>query len=289
MAEYKALAQNTLKITTEMTLNHNTELGAPLVHNHPRVKLIKSGNAEVVYENLIPSIIKSNAAKTKFESKNGSYNASSNAEGAIQIAVYKIVDYYTAEEAIPVVVEGVKYHGQKSAFYSGKLRKIGGSYKGSNATVSSRGTYPGFKVKTVMYSVAAGSIVTKEAQVTAYMSASASSGSPGTSYYGGAAAIDGLLLQKEENDIVLAIEIEYPKYDLTISGTGLQYSLDDGLTFQDVTDNMILSQVEHVVFKNTGSAAKTIGTTQGAAEVGTIAAGKTFVAVPEADGTWFIS
>ena len=101
----------------------------------------------------------------------------------------------------------------------------------------------------------------------------------------------GLRVKKEENDVVLAIEIEYPKHDITLntSFSGLQYSLDDGLTFTDVTDGTTLEQIEHVVFKNTSDLVINVGTKNGDLDVASISAGATYVAVPEADGTWYVS
>lgn len=288
MAEYRALAQNTIKITTEMTLYHNTELGHPLVHNYPRIKNISTDGSKVTYFSLVPS--------NKFVSDDNCFFQKTHTTGKVNDntsatrAIYEALkDYFTPANAVSVYVDGVRYFGQKSAFYCNAFRYKTQSTSKSD-TVASNGTMPPAKLKTVIYSKAGDTIVITETDLDSLTTRTVDTGY--TSSYGNAAgSIEGLAIKKEENDIVLAIEVEYPKYDIKIS-TGLddlQYSLDDGLTFQQVTDNLELNQIEHVVFKNVGSTTRNIGTSEDPANVGTIPVGYTFVAVPEADGTWYIS
>lgn len=288
MAEYKALAQNTIKITTEMTLNHNTDLGAPLVMNYPRIKVISVDGKTVEYQNLIASMNYSHTG----ESDISEYHDYTGASMSSSLAEENAIRSYSAfkpSAIVPVWVDGKVYYGQKSALYNSQVLKcVRGTSSSKEYSIASTYKTPRAKLKVVLYSVSAGTIVTQETDVPAISRGTTTFKTQANFYYAYYSYLR-LAVKKETNDIVLAIEVEYPKHDMTISGVGLQYSLDDGLTFQDVTDNMTLSQIEHVVFKNTSGIAKTIGTTYGGNEVGTIANGTTFVAVPEADGTWYIS
>jgi hypothetical protein len=152
-------------------------------------------------------------------------------------------------------------------------------------------TIPKCTLKVILYSASTKTIAANNVKVDAMTKKTFDgNGSSSSSIYITGHVWAGVYVTKSADDIVLAIEFEYPKYDITLSGTatGLQYSLDDGLTFQNVTDGLALEQIEHVVFKNTGTASVNIGTTEGGTDVATIASGKTYVAVPEAGGTWYI-
>ena len=151
---------------------------------------------------------------------------------------------------------------------------------------------PPCTITVVKYSAAEGTIVT-EAITSLGIDAPVKSVTGKTQssnyYYPYAFSHIYLTIPKIGDDIILAIEVEYPKYDITLSGTGLQYSLDDGSTFADVTNGLVLNQVEHIVFKNADTVTHNIGTTEGGADVAALASGATYVAVPTASGTWYIS
>lgn len=61
--------------------------------------------------------------------------------------------------------------------------------------------------------------------------------------------------------LIVAAEFEYPKGDVTFSGsttTGLQYRLGDTGNFTAIRDGLTLKQVEHVTVRNTGTTVRTL-------------------------------
>lgn len=277
MVEYRALAQNSIKITTETTLNHNADFGSPVVPNYPRIKILSADGTSIKYVNVIPS--------KKLSSTSQGFAVATNAAAD----TYKVVteDNCKPCEGTFVNVEGNRYWGQKSANYAFDVTT--GQYSSSGTSgIPTLGTCLGGKMKTAIYSNAGGTIVLTEEDISALL-IDKFNGSTSSSKY--LTRIAYLAIRKETNDVVLAIEIEYPKFDVTVhnSADGVQYSLDDGATFQDMPASLDLSQIEHVIVKNTGTAEISIGTNDGGAQIATVAAGAKRVFVPEADTVCYIS
>lgn len=293
MAEYKALAQNTLKVVTEVTLNYNGEISIPCAATLPRLKRISADNSAVERVHLIPANKKTSNLGT------GYFSTSVNKSSATQTDQTKMgnaalnagMDYFAASPARVVEIEGKKYFGFSSAIFTatGLIETVNGV---TSVTTTEQGVFPAAKIKVVVFVAATGTISTQEIEVEeSTIGGVAYTESMSTYKYVGAAGFCGLSFDKGANDIILAIEIEYPKYDVAINNakTGLQYSLDDGLTFQDVPAQLELSQIEHVVVKNTSETAANIGLTEGGAELTTVPAGATRVIVPVASATCYVS
>lgn len=288
MAEYKPLVRNTIKITTETTLYHNTDLDIGEVLVMPRIKHISEDKSMIEYAALTPSATKSSTNDTEMRYY-CLFSGINNSEALPYYAQYECFNLIKSISASRVSVDGATYYGYKSARYiAAPLIKTSYS-SGSSTTVklSANGLLPACKAKIVVFVSSTETISTLEIDAPSISLEEKSY----TGRYPYVIGTPELIINKGENDIVLALEIEYPKHDITLNTTvgGLQYSLDDGLTFTDVTDGTTLEQIEHVVFKNTSDALINVGTKNGGLDVGSIAAGATYVAVPEADGTWFIS
>lgn len=291
MPEYRALAQNTYKFVKEVTFENCGNIHLPNLSILPCIKVISTDRSSVEYRPLYAnaSYVYSGADVCYLDSKqtyNESYSSSS-FKAALGGVYSSAASFVRPPKVVRVVVEGVTYYGQQSYAYTFNDGFVTNSSSSSPATV--KGCYlPAAKIKLVKYDAATATLAPAEWELQA-KELEEYSYKGGT--YNAVARCIGIAIPKATTDIILALEIEYPKFDIAFNQgvSGLQYSLDDGLTFQDVTTNLALEQVEHVVFKNTGSVTRTIGTTADTADVATIAAGKTFVAVPTADGLWYIS
>ena len=283
MAEYKALAQNTYKFITERTLKYAGDIGTPNAPQSSKVKAFIDG--KLVYLPLSP-IYSTTSSSSTYLGRISSTFTNAGLNGSTTQRKYGDLYYVPAS----VKVDGVAYYGTRNAIYACYCRV-------TQTSVSTSSTYelpetidfPSGTIKVVKYSATEGTIVAAETKfsggtltpvtVKAASSSSNSTGCQEARFY----------IEKNSNDIILAISIEYPKYDITLSGTGLQYSLDDGVTFADVTSGLVLEQIEHIVFKNTDTVTHNIGTTADGVDVANIASGTTYVAVPNASGTWYIS
>ena len=276
MVEYRALAQNSIKITKEITLNHNADFGEPLMPNYPRIKILSNDSSSIKYANATPS--------KKLSSTTTGFANTTNATSD----TYKITeDICKPCDSAHITVEGHRYWGQKSAYYTFDVST--GQYSSTgNPGISALGTCLGGKIKTAIYSNAGETIVLTEEDLSTQL-IDKFNGSTSSSKY--LTRVAYLALRKETNDVVLAIEIEYPKFDITVHNraVGIQYSLDDGATFQDMPASLEFSQIEHVIFKNTSTAVCSIGTNDGGAQIATVAAGATRVLIPESDTVYYIS
>ena len=280
MAEYKPLSQTTFKFVQEQIFQTLGDISAPTAPALGKVKAIKGG--ELLYYQLAPFgeaiSSSSNSLSVTSTSKRGTSSNSTHFSTIFD----KICG---VSKPAACVVDAKTYHGLKNAFFVAY-----GDYEystnGGTEMRLQEVVIPKLKVKAIKY-VAGGGITTVEFDLDGKIISEVSD----TYAYTSVVQAGTLGVQKASGDIILGIEIEYPKYDITVSNTkdGLQYSVDDGATYQDLPAGLVLEQVEHIVFKNTSSAAVNIGTTEAGTEIGTIAAGATFVAVPTADGTWYIS
>ena len=94
-----------------------------------------------------------------------------------------------------------------------------------------------------------------------------------------------------DGGLILAAEFTYPKGNITFSGVaeGLEYSLDDGVTFSSVKDGLVLKGIEHVALRNSSDGADIyVGTTDGGSEIATIGVGTTrYIATPSS-ATWYV-
>ena len=145
---------------------------------------------------------------------------------------------------------------------------------------------PKCKVNIVKYDATTQTIVAQSYDMSEFTDPAGKMTSSTSSYYSYCRII-WLNIPKGQEDLILAVTVEYPKYDVTISGTGLMYSVDDGATYQEVTSGLSLSQVEHVMFKNTDSINHTLTKPDGT-EV-TIAVNSVYVATPNDNETWVIT
>lgn len=280
MAEYRALAQNTYKFVTEKILLHAGNIGALNEPQKSRVKIIQNG--EVLYSDIVCH------GDTCTETATGSRKAATSGSGG---QVQNAGAQYVTTNPVNAfcIVDGKKYSGTKNAYYLFHAKSAWVNMSSSaSTTIDINATAPTFLLKVVMYVAAEGSISTKEYKIDA-MAVSAVTIKGYSASYAFGYQYMGFKIAKETDDIILAISVEYDAHDITISGSGLQYSLDDGVTFADVTSGLTLEQVEHVVFKNTGNSTRNVGTTEGGTDVVSVIAGATSVAVPTVSGTWYIS
>lgn len=289
MAEYRSLAQNTYKFTMEVTLNHVGEIGEGMVYNYPRIKYVTADNSRLQYLALVAGHELTSATSTELKGQMFVGSTSTSSTPTIETFTAAYDSYYVPATIVAVAVEGKAYYGQKSAHYNAAPMVFArATSKGGTATIvaGEAGYIPGGKIKTVIYSVAANTIVVNEVQQDAVML----EGSYTVSTYAQIGIAPALVVAKEANDIVLAIEVEYPKHDITVNNraSGVQYSFD-GEIFQDVPETLDLSQVEHIIVKNTGDAEIYIGTNDGGAQIATIAAGATRVIIPDMDVECYIS
>lgn len=282
MAEYKALSQNTYKFVSERVFNAVGNISLPTAPMFGKAKVIIDN--QILYNSIsvFGENINSNDHDLITDSDSGSQT------GIPRTYVAYVV--HGMEAPGRCNAEGKAYFGLKNSSYS-LVRRY--SYSQTTATAPSslnEMLIPGGKAKIIKYAFAEGGINTEEFSFDKTVVAAAI-GYKYSSAYSYTYQYAYLSVAKTSDDIILGIEIEYPKYDVTLSNivTGLQYSSDDGVTFTDVTEGLALSQIEHVVFRNTGEADIDIGTTERGSEIGTITAGSDFVAIPEADGTWYIA
>ena len=286
MAEYKALAQNTYKFVTETIFDVVGDISTPKAPLFGRAKYINNLTNSVYY-----AVVESRGTATTAEANElavKSYGDQTTALTSSSIYAGSNVNgrFLTAA----CVVDGKRYVGVRNSQYCLYKEWASSSTVGSVAATTSDVTFPACTIKAVIYDATSGTIKTATLEAEAvtlepYTSEGASSTAPYVYQY------VYLNISKISSDIVLAIEFEYPAYDITLNDAadGLQYSIDDGITFQDVTAGVSLEQVEHIIFQNTGESARMIGTTSGGSDVCEIAAGATYVAIPTADGTWYIT
>lgn len=288
MAEYKALAQNTYKFITETTLLHTGDIGHSLAPQIGRAKMI-SNTGEVLYAAGSPYKMDTEAVETNL--KNLNY---SNGTSASSFSLFSTIGYdlYGKPMNARCFVENKWYYGLKNAQFLFYMN-FGYNSRGNTLTMEGGHIFPACTVKIVKYVAAGGSISIVEKKFNtvdvAKIEKSGVSGNTTVLPYGYQLVL--LTVEKTTDDIILAISIEYDSYDITLSGEGsVQYSIDDGATYQPLTDGTVLNSVEHVFFKNTSSATTYhIGTTQGGSNIAKIDAGA-FAYIPTtANATWYIS
>lgn len=281
MAEYRALAQNTYKFVTEHILQYAGDIGTPNAPQSSRVKAVVNG--QLMYLPLFPVDTDTSTNTPGVTYSSG--NASITWTGTNNWRTYGDAQTLSAS----VIIDGIKYYGTRNAKYV-CFSRVTDVADSSSDTFSLTETisFPKGILKIVKYSSLEGTIVAEKMNFAGGTINPASCTGKSNSYYI-AFQEAKFWIAKTTNDIILAISVEYPKYNITLSGTGLQYSIDDGVTFQDVTDGLVLEQVEHIILKNTDTVTHNIGTTEGGTDFANIPAGDTFLAVPTADGTLYIS
>ena len=280
MAEYKPLARHTFKFVRESIFETVGDLSAAAAPMCGKAKVIV--NNELMYYPITPN---SGTSAAGF-----SIAVADQAIGANTGSTFYPAQH--AHEYIPAnarlgscIVDGKVYYGVKTAQFF--LFSYSDYSTAGSGELSTKGfVVPGGKCKVIKYLSAQKTIGADEYQI----NKKNGTGKTATGAKPYAYQYVRITIPKENDDLILGIEMEYPKYDITINGAvdGLQYSVDDGATFQDVPGTLALEQVEHIVFKNTGDIPKTIGTSSGGSDVGTVSAGATLTAVPEASGTWYI-
>jgi hypothetical protein len=286
MAEYKALAQNTYKFISENTLFHAGDIGHSLAPQIGRAKVLTS-KGEVLYTNVAHYGRDSYATDTKCSEQN-------RADLSTSSAIAPIGNYLGCTALnVSCVVDGIRYYGLKNAKYALSFLWQTNTVRGGSITISGGNIFPAFTVKIVKYVAAGGTISVIEKKLNTVTTTEVfKQGTSGTngSY---AAGYQSVLLdvEKTADDIILAISIEYEAHDLSISGTAaLQYSVDDGLTFHDVENEITLESIEHIIFKNVSDSATCyIGTGTGLSNVASVSIGQTIALPITADVNWYIS
>lgn len=278
MAEYQALSQNTYKFVTERIFNHVGNISSNTSALSGKAKIIIDG--VLSYLPIYPAGTYSSADSrvalqqyTNTTSSGGSNFAKAGLE-AVQFPGQCQVD-------------GKVYYGMKNAQY-----RVGGAslYAGTNGSDIRipKIIFPGGILKVVKYSASQSSITVEEFNFSTVTGTEKTANPTSTKEaYGYYYAY--IYIAKVANDVILGIEIEYPTYNIIFSGAGLQYSTDNGATFTDITSGLFLENVEHLMLKNADTISHNVGTTSSGTDIAVIAAGETVVAIPEADGTWYIS
>lgn len=272
--EYKALAQNTYKFTTmvETVFNCVGDIGSPMMPAFSRMKIIEA-NKEIHYEPVVPLGNTTNVAAKSITSY--AYVGNLEASKAPSFLCYPI--------CASCVVDGKVYHGYLNARYGFLKARIitGGSLAGPIA----KKTHTASTIKVIKYDSSLATIVNESYD---FISETHNGANQllGASF---AQEIDEIFITipKLADDIILGIEIEYSKYDITLYNTSantLYYSLDDGVTFKilETSKTVTLDKVEHIVFKLDSGGTRNFY--QDNIMVGTIYPQSTCVIVPTANG-----
>lgn len=287
MAEYKALAQNTYKFVTETTLLHTGNIGSTGAPQVGRAKLLTS-KGEVLYVNVGHYGRTTEATATTLAGK--TYSSTSGNSAISTIGLYLGSTAMNAS----CTVDGIQYYGLRNAQYALHFKWDSNTTAGSTITLPGGDTYPACRVKIVKYLAAGGSISviekTLNTVITTEVTQTSKTGTTNGTMPGGYQAVL-LTVEKTTDDIILSISIEYDAYALNLSGSAsLQYSVDNGMTFHDVTHGTSFDAIEHIIFKNTSDSATCyIGTAEGSSNIASIPIGKTVALPITADSHWYVS
>lgn len=296
MAEYRALAQNTQKFVTEVTLHNAGDVTQPTAPRIGQLKVLTDNESKVVYASLSPIINNYFAARENGISEVSVQNSAENPNvGAVYL--YQVLNTAfnnstlldTVGGCTRATVDGVDYYGLKSGSFYVYPRASDGD-KGKTPAIIPRIVIPTVKAKVVLYNACTKTIVGNEYDCSGLsMSDLVYSGTVSSSYYGYMYRFGLFNIQKGNHDLVLAVDFEYPKYNITMSGSGLDYSLDDGLTFRTLDGSADIPEaIEHIIVRNNSKVIVNIGTAAGNFDVTQLGVGATKVIVPNADGNWFV-
>lgn len=260
MAIYRGIAQNTYVFKTETTLNFNQDLTNPLrSFAFPTIKYFDDTDRVIRTVVLTPHS-GSNSLESSLTVNTGSVRgeSTSSTSYAESVARSNVVDYISSINRgylIPVIVDGDTYYGYTSPSYKW------GDYE---STVSKKIVYAFTNAKYIVYEASSQIIITKNLNLQKQTIASrdfSTGGSGGTSnpyYYNLPYQIIILKVEKTTDDLILAFEIEYENTPVEITGsiTDLEYSLDNGLTWNNAA--LGVANADQIKFRNNGSSALTI-------------------------------
>lgn len=294
--KYSAIAQNTYRFINDVTVSGigNIEEGAnPKIGDFKIIVANNTADATVKYVKMRHSSSTSNTGsfgpslyKTWYTASNYEEIAMYNALTKLSFLKLFVAPVYQCE------VDGKKYFGYKTSSFLLETLYFDATAKTNQFSVSySETAFPNCKANIVKYNSVTKQIIAQTLDMEKVVFSASTydyDNGSSTNYHYAIPILSVFYVPKVTDDLILSLTFEYPKYDVTLSGTGLQYSLDNGITFTDVTDGLELNQIEHVVFKNTGETDVTISTSDGTV-LETIPAGAKYVAVPTENTTWVIA
>lgn len=259
-----------------------------------RLKLITSDGGAVTYHTLSPQALResseSNLATKTFA---GGIGADVQQAYVLRVARHD-AGLCTDQNEGAIYIDGTLYRGVASARFSTGFYGVTSnlSMNQSYAITLPAFVVPRGKVKCTVADISAKILTPVEfdfetVQVAEYVITPSEA-----AYIYGYQRINIHVPKEAQDDLVVSFEIEYPKYDITVSNAadGVLYSPDDGLTFQSLSQSAELFGIEHLVLKNTGASRIDVGTADGGTDLGSLAAGGTVkVIVPNADGVIYIT
>lgn len=287
--KYSAIAQNTYKFINEVTIGNIGDIQdpkSPRIGNFKAIAENNSATATLAY--YCPRLGKStssSAEKVCYATKEKAYNNTSSIASLGGILGYHLSNFAgdATESIASCEVDGEKYFGFKSCHLVLKTVAMGMSDVTSTTYSKSynENIIPKCKLNVVKYDAATGTIMAQSYDMEEFIDEAGTidgSVTGSTKYYWGYWRFIYLDIPKASEDLILAVTVEYPKYDVTVSGSGLQYSLD-GVTYKDLTDeSQTFKQVEHVFFKNTDTENHSI--INGSESNVSVKVGSTYIYIP---------
>ena len=301
MANYKysAIAQNTYKFVNEVTIGNIGDIQDPKSPRLGFFKVIKGNNTKkgrVLYS--MPKFGNDTTSSvSNIEYKIGEHQLSSSdsvhgaygrmlhdATGPVRHGIPNTPETYSCKVGEDVFVgfknSTIVVYWISDAFTTSKTY-LNHSYEETDL--------PKCKINIVKYDAATSTVIAQSYDLEQFIDVAGTKSSTASSYNTYVRLIY-MEIPKADEDLILAITVEYPKYDIKFSGSvsGLKYSIDDGLTYHDITNGLELNQVEHVLFKNTATIQKTI-TVKTDEDPIVINAECVYTLTPTENGTWYFS
>lgn len=290
--KYSAIAQNTYKFINEVTIGNIGDIQDPKSPRLGYFKVISNNNAQTAKVSYcMPKfgVDLNSTSETVTYQLGHNYNSGANygydGLGAMFSLIGSPVRHFfpNVPETYKVEVNGETYFGFKNCPLI--IHCIGCNYQQNKAYLNwsyGNTVIPKCKVNIVKYDATTQTIVAQSYDMSEFTDPAGKMTSSTSSYYSYCRII-WLNIPKAQEDLILAVTVEYPKYDVTINGgNSVQYSIDDGLTYNDLSGNsMKLDQIEHVMFKNTDTINHTITRADGT--VVTIIPSAIYVLTPTED------
>lgn len=297
--KYSAIAQNTYKFVNEVTIGNIGDVQDPKSPKIGCFKVISKNNtyqAKVAYYTARPTIYTSSSDETVNLKVYSNYvTSSTNSYDAVGRLISTNSQYIpnlfpSLPQSYKCVIDGEEYYGTKACPFLVHIVSLGHTTTNKEYLSWDCGetVLPACNLNVVKYDAATSTLIAQTHSLDEFVDSPEYKSSSSSSYMCWGRIIV-LNVPKADEDIIIALTVEYPKYDITInnSANGMQYSIDDGITYQDITSDLQLSQIEHVMIKNTDVNNHTIALDD--ENVITITSGCVYVATPKTNATWTIA